>query len=74
MGINFNNRVLVTNPTTYGLGLCVMGMGIMAIIVGIITYFTGDLLIPGLGWCALGTPTLVIGGILRVNGLTRNGG
>jgi len=71
MAINFNNKVLVTNPTTYGLGLTVICVGITAIIVGIITLFTEDILIPGSGWCALGMPILVIGSILRTNGLTK---
>ena len=71
MAINFNDRILVTNPTTYYLGLSVLCAGIIAIIVGIITHFTGDVLLPASGWCALGTPTTVIGGILIPFGLTK---
>ena len=72
MGINFNDKVLVTNPTTYHLGRSVGCAGILAIIVGIITYFTGDILLPAPLWCVLGIPATVIGGIFMKNGLTKN--
>ncbi len=73
MAINFNDRVLVTNPTTHYLGRCVGGAGIIEICVGIITQFTAnDFLLPPLVWCALGIPTLVVGIILMKNGLTKN--
>jgi hypothetical protein len=71
MAINFSKKLLITNPTVYTLGRGVFGAGIMAIIVGIITHFTGDLLIPGFGWCAFGLPTVVIGAILMKAGLTK---
>jgi hypothetical protein len=71
MAINFSDKVLVTNPTTYNLGRGVLCAGIVAILVGIVTHFTGDVLIPALGWCAFGVPTIVIGGIFMTNGLTK---
>jgi len=71
MAINFNDKILVTNPTSYCLGIGVACGGIIAIIVGIITCFTGDFLLPALGWCALGVPTTVIGGIFVACGLTK---
>ncbi len=71
MAINFSDKVLVTNPTTYYLGMGVLCTGLAAIAVGVITYFTGDILIPAPGWCAVGTPTAVIGGILMPFGLTK---
>lgn len=74
MAINFNDKILITNPTIYYLGLSVVCVGIIAIIVGIITYFTGDIILPASIWCVIGMPTTVIGGILIPFGLTKNGG
>jgi hypothetical protein len=73
VAINFNDKVLVTNPTTYHLGRGIVCGGIIAIIIGVITHFTGDCLLPAPAWCALGIPTTVIGEIFRRNGLTKNG-
>jgi hypothetical protein len=72
MAIDFSDKILVTNPTTHYLGRGVGGAGIIAIIVGITTHFTGDFLLPASAWCALGIPITVIGGILMRNGLTKN--
>jgi hypothetical protein len=74
VAINFNDKILITNPTIYYLGLSVVCVGIIAIIVGIITHFTGDFFLPASLWCVIGMPTAVIGGILIPFGLTKNGG
>jgi hypothetical protein len=71
MAINFSDKILVTNPTTYHLGRAIVCWGFIAIIVGSVTYFTGDFLIPALAWCALGMPTVVIGAILVAYGVTK---
>jgi len=71
VAINFSDKILVTNPTTYHLGQSIVCVGIIAIIVGIITYFTGDILIPALAWCAFGGLAMVIGTIFMRNGLTK---
>jgi hypothetical protein len=71
MGINFSDKILVTNPTTYYIGLSVACVGILAIVVGSLTYFTGDVLLPASAWIALGIPTAAIGGILIPFGLTK---
>jgi len=72
MAINFNDRILVTNPTTHYLGRGVFGVGISAILTGLITHFTGDILLPAAAWGAFGVPTVFIGGILMKCGMTRN--
>jgi hypothetical protein len=73
MAINFNDRVLVTNPTTHYLGRFVGAAGIIEFAIGIVTQFTPtDLFLPPLAWCALGVPTLVVGIIFMRNGLTKN--
>ena len=72
VAINFNDKILVTNPTAHFLGRGVFCVGIIAIAVGVITYFTGDILLPALAWCALGVPTVFIGWILMKSGLTKN--
>ena len=71
MAINFSDKILITNQTAYHLGLVIAGAGILAIILGIVTHFTGDILIPASGWCALGIPPIVIGGILVGAGITK---
>ena len=71
MAINFSDKILITNPTTYHLGRGVVCAGMIEIIVGIMTHFTGDILLPAFAWCALGIPTMVIGGILVKCGLTK---
>jgi hypothetical protein len=72
MAINFSDKMLVTNPTTYHLGRGVLGAGLLAISVGVITHFTGDFLLPDMAWCAVGVPTAVVGGIMMRCGLTKN--
>jgi hypothetical protein len=72
VGINFNSKILITNPTTHYLGRGVFGIGIMAIITGAITLFTGDLFIPAFGWCVLGVPPTFIGLVLMMNGVRKN--
>lgn len=72
MAINFNDKVLVTNPTTHYLGRGVLTIGIIAIVAGLVTHFTGDVLLPANAWCAMGVPTAVIGFIFFKNGLTKN--
>jgi tetrahydromethanopterin S-methyltransferase subunit C len=72
MAINFSDKVLVTNPTTYSLGRGVLSAGLIAISVGAITHFTGDFILPPMAWCALGLPTAVVGGIFMRCGMTRN--
>jgi hypothetical protein len=71
MAINFSNKILITNPTTYYIGLSVAIVGVIAIIVGVVTLFTGDFLLPASAWCAIGIPTAGIGGILIPFGLTK---
>jgi len=72
MGINFNNKVLVANPTTHLLGRLVFGLGITAIIIGVITLYTGDFLMAPSGWVAIGIPPSVIGVILTRSALRKN--
>jgi hypothetical protein len=72
MAINFNDKVLVTNPTSYYLGRGVLSVGLIAIATGAITHFTGDFLLPAAAWCAAGVPTLFVGWILMRSGLTKN--
>ena len=72
MALDFNNKIMVTNPTSYVLGQGVLCVGIMAIAASVITYFIGDFLMPATAWCAFGIPTSVVGGIVMGSGLTRN--
>ncbi len=72
MAINFNDKVLITNPTSYHLGRSVLGVGIVAIAAGAITYFTGDIFLPASAWIAAGLPPTFIGWIVMKSGLTKN--
>lgn len=72
MAINFNDKVLVTNPTMHYLGRGILTVGIIAIIIGAVTHFTGDVLLPSQAWCAFGVPPVFIGFVLMRSGLTKN--
>lgn len=72
MAIDFNDKILITNPTIHYLGRGVLGVGVTAILLGIITHFVGDFLLPASAWCALGVPTGAIGWIFFKSGLTKN--
>ena len=72
MGINFNDKVLVTNPTSYHLGKSVLVVGIIAIAVGAITYFFGDFVMPSSGWVACGLPPTFIGWVVMRSGVRKN--
>jgi tetrahydromethanopterin S-methyltransferase subunit C len=73
MGIDFNRRIMVTNPTLYGLGMGIAGMGMVAIMTGLITaYAEEDFVLPAMAWCALGVPVVVAGTIMLLCGLRRS--
>jgi hypothetical protein len=73
VAINFSDKVLITNPTSYHLGRTVICAGILVVLVGVITHFIGeDVLLPSMAWCAIGAPTIIIGVVFRQSGLTRN--
>ncbi|MEI9998473.1 MAG: hypothetical protein WDO13_04570 [Verrucomicrobiota bacterium] len=54
MAINFSDRILITNPTAFHLGRGIVVASALAFGFGIVTYFTGDILLPALAWCARG--------------------
>jgi formate/nitrite transporter FocA (FNT family) len=72
MGINFNDKILIANPTTHFLGRIVFGAGMIVIILGVITLYTDDFLMVPSGWVAIGIPTSVVGIILMASALRRN--
>ena len=72
MAINFNDKVLITNPTSYYLGRGVLCVGIIAIIVGAITSFAGDFLIPASAWIVIGIGPTFIGWVVMRSGLRKN--
>jgi hypothetical protein len=71
MAINFSNKVLVTNPTSYNLGRGVFFAGLMAFLFGLVTIYTGDVILPAQAWCAFGVPIAVIGIFFARSGLTK---
>jgi hypothetical protein len=72
MAINFNDKVLIVNPTSYFIGRSVLAVGIASILLGVITLFTGDFLLPANLWIALGVPTTVAGTIVMRSALRKN--
>jgi hypothetical protein len=72
MAINFNDKVMIVNPTSYFIGRSVLSIGVIAITVGIITHFTGDFLLPANLWIALGIPTAPAGVIMMFSALRKN--
>jgi formate/nitrite transporter FocA (FNT family) len=72
MGINFNDKVLVANPTTHFLGRIVFGLGIVSIIIGVITLYTEEFLMVPTGWIAIGIPMGVTGVIMMRSALRKN--
>jgi len=73
MAINFSDKILVTNPTCYRLGRNVACLGIIVIGLGVVTSYTGAIMLPPMAWCAFGVPTTGIGAIFVGCGLTKRG-
>jgi hypothetical protein len=72
VAIDFSDRILITNPTSYHLGRGILFVGLVDLAIGGITYyFDQDFLLPPLAWCIMSAPTLAIGGILMACGLTK---
>ncbi len=71
MAIDFSDRILVTNPTAFHLGCGIVFFGILSLVTGVITCFTGEFLIPAQVWIAAAVPTTFIGGLLIACGVTR---
>lgn len=72
MAINFNNKVLIVNPTSFHLGRGVLIVGIIAIAVGAITYFAGDFIMPSSAWVICGLAPTFIGWIVMKSGVRKN--
>ncbi len=72
MAIDFNDKVLVVNPTSFFIGRSILAVGIIAIAVGVITHFTGDFLMPVNLWIALGVPTAPAGAAVMWSALRKN--
>jgi hypothetical protein len=72
MGLNFNDKVLIVNPTSFFIGRSVLSVGMIAIVVGVVTHFTGDFLLPSSLWIAVGIPTAVAGGLVLWSALRKN--
>lgn len=71
MAVDFSERIQITNPTAFYLGRFIAIAGIVVLAVGLVTMYTGDILLPALAWCALSVPALGIGAILIVVSVTK---
>ena len=64
MAVDFSEKIQITNPAGFYLGRFIVITGIIVLAVGLVTMYTGDILLPALAWCALSIPALGIGAIL----------
>ena len=71
MAVDFSEKIQITNPTAFYLGRLIAIAGLVLLAVGLVTMYTGDLLIPAMAWCALSIPALGIGAILIAVSLTK---
>jgi hypothetical protein len=69
--MDFSNKILILRPATFLLGRSILLLGLGALIVGVVTYFTGEFLLPANAWLAAAIPTSAIGGILVGSSVTR---
>jgi uncharacterized membrane protein YczE len=72
MGLNFNDKVLITNPTSYFLGRGILIVGLIVMGIGGTTYFTGDFLMPAMAWLICGLAPTFIGWTIMRSGLRKN--
>ncbi len=72
MAIDFNDKVLVVNPTSYFIGRAVLAVGVVWITLGVITHFTGDFLLPANLWIAMGVPTAPAGAFVMWSAVRKN--
>ena len=71
MAVDFSEKVQITNPPAFFLGRYILISGVVVLAVGLVTLYTGDVLMPALAWCALAIPPLAIGVILIGVSLTK---
>jgi hypothetical protein len=69
--MDFGARVIVTNSTIFTLGRLILFVGLVLAVGGGVAYYTGDFLMPMMGWFAAAVPTLVIGTIMIFCGISR---
>ncbi len=71
MAIDFSNRLLIIHPAAFNLGRCVIGLGVLGIIAGAVTSYTGPFFLPPSVWFAGAVPTIGIGGAFVACSMTR---
>lgn len=71
MAVDFSEKIQITNPVAFHLGRYTVIAGFFVLALGLITMYTGDLLLPALAWCALAIPALAIGAILIAVSVTK---
>ena len=70
--MDLGDKNIITNPTLYWIGKAIVCLGIVAINFGIVTYITGDFIVPPSGWGVLGLVIIVTGVIIGSCGIRRN--
>jgi hypothetical protein len=72
VAIDFSDRILIVNPTAYHLGRSIVFIALIAIAIGGISCFTGEILMPALAWVAAAVPAIAIGAILIASGVRKS--
>jgi hypothetical protein len=71
VALDFSNKVLIIHPVAYSLGRFIIVLGVLALIVGAVTSYTGQFFVPPSIWFAGSVPTIGIGGAFLACSMTR---
>jgi len=71
VAVDFSEKIQITNPVAFYLGRFIAIAGLVVLAIGLVTMYTGDILLPALAWCALAIPALGIGAILIAVSVTK---
>jgi hypothetical protein len=71
VAIDFSNKLLIIHPAAFNLGRCIIVLGVLAVIVGVVTSYTGQFFEPPSVWFAAAVPTIGIGGAFVACSMTR---
>jgi hypothetical protein len=71
VALDFSNKVLIIHPAAFNLGRLIIVLGVLALIVGVVTSYTGELFILPSLWFAGAVPTIGVGGVFVACSMTR---
>ncbi len=71
MALDFSNKVLIIHPAAFNLGRCIVALGVLGLIAGAVTSYTGQFFVPPSIWFAGSVPTIGVGGAFLACSMTR---